>query len=232
MSWRSDAHTTAGPPVDLLQRRTVLVVSFLTHPLASYMNEPPIVVIYAHPTPRRSRVNHPLAEALAALPHVEVRELYRLYVDYDIDVVAEQRLLSTAETVVLQFPVRWYSVPALMKLWLDDVLESGWAYGPGGTALRGKSMLAVASAGGHADAYGPDGAHGHPIEDFLLPLEQTALLCGMTWLPPVVLHDADNADTDAVARHIEHVARHLTPPPLPPETQEWPATEAAGEDAS
>jgi glutathione-regulated potassium-efflux system ancillary protein KefF len=218
--------------VDLLQRRTVLVVSFLTHPLASYMNEPPIVVIYAHPTPRRSRVNHPLAEALAALPHVEVRELYRLYVDYDIDVVAEQRLLSTAETVVLQFPVRWYSVPALMKLWLDDVLESGWAYGPGGTALRGKSMLAVASAGGHADAYGPDGAHGHPIEDFLLPLEQTALLCGMTWLPPVVLHDADNADTDAVARHIEHVARHLTPLPLPPETQEWPATEAAGEDAS
>ncbi len=96
------------------------------------MHEPPIVVIYAHPAPRRSRVNRPLAEALAALPHVAVRELYRLYVDYDIDVVAEQRLLSTSETVVLQFPVRWYSVPALLKLWIDEVLESGWAYGPGG----------------------------------------------------------------------------------------------------
>lgn len=196
------------------------------------MNEPPIVVIYAHPAPRRSRVNHPLAEALAELPHVEVRELYRLYVDYDIDVVAEQRLLSTAETVVLQFPVRWYSVPALLKFWLDDVLESGWAFGPGGTALRGKSMLVVVSAGGHADAYGPDGSHGHPLADFLLPLEQTARLCGMEWLPPVVLHDADNVDTDAVARHIEHVARHLAPPPLPPETQEWTEVEISGEDAS
>lgn len=195
------------------------------------MNEPPIVVIYAHPAPRRSRVNHPLAEALAELPHVEVRELYRLYVDYDIDVVAEQRLVSTAETIVLLFPVRWYSVPALMKLWLDDVLEIGWAFGPGGTALRGKSMLAVASTGGHADAYGPDGIHGHPIADFLLPLEQTATLCGMTWLPPIVLHDADRANTDAVALHIEHVARHLAPPPLPPETQEWPESEVSGEDA-
>ena len=218
--------------MDLLQRRILLLpATRWTRSYPDTMTEPPVVVIFAHPSPRRSRVNRPLAEALAALPHVEVRELYRLYVDYDIDVVAEQRLLSTAETLVLQFPVRWYSVPALLKLWLDDVLESGWAFGPGGTALRGKSMLAVVSTGGHADAYGQEGTHGHPIADFLLPLEQTALLCGMTWLPPVVLHDADNADSDAVALHIEHVARHLPALPLPPETQQWTDAELGGEDA-
>jgi len=173
------------------------------------MTEPPIVVIYAHPTPSRSRVNRPLADALAALPQVQVRDLYRNYVDYDIDVVAEQRVLSVSDTIVLQFPVRWYSVPALLKLWLDEVLEPGWAYGPGGTALRGKSLLAVVSTGGTADSYGPDGTHGHPIGDFLLPLEQTALLCGMNWLPPVVLHDANNADAQALAEHIAHVCGRL-----------------------
>src|SRR4030095_201336 len=115
------------------------------------MTEPPIVVIYAHPTPSRSRVNRPLADALAALPQVQVRDLYRSYVDYDIDVVAEQRVLSVSDTIVLQYPVRWYSVPALLKLWLDEVLESGWAFGPGGTALRGKSLLVVVSTGGTAD---------------------------------------------------------------------------------
>ncbi|CAN7522010.1 Glutathione-regulated potassium-efflux system ancillary protein KefF [compost metagenome] len=173
------------------------------------MTEPPIVVIYAHPLPSRSRVNRPLADALAALPQVQVRDLYRNYVDYDIDVVAEQRVLSVSDTIVLQFPVRWYSVPALLKLWLDEVLEPGWAYGPGGTALRGKSLLAVVSTGGTADAYGPDGTHGHPIGDFLLPLEQTALLCGMNWLPPVVLHDANNADAQVLAEHIAHVCGRL-----------------------
>lgn len=173
------------------------------------MTESPIAVIYAHPTPGRSRVNRPLADALASLPQVQVRDLYRFYVDYDIDVVAEQRVLAVADTVVLQFPVRWYSVPALLKLWLDEVLEHGWAYGPGGTALRGKSLLAVVSTGGSADAYGPDGNHGHPIGEFLLPLEQTALLCGMSWLPPVVLHDADNADAQALADHIAHVCGRL-----------------------
>nr|WP_084791918.1 MULTISPECIES: NAD(P)H-dependent oxidoreductase [Cupriavidus] len=172
-------------------------------------SESPIVVIYAHPTPGRSRVNRPLAEALASRPHIDVRDLYCRYVDYDIDVVAEQRALAAADTVVLQYPVHWYSVPPLLKLWLDEVLEYGWAYGPGGTALRGKSMLAVASTGGTFDSYGPEGNHGHPIEAFLLPLEQTARLCGMDWLPPQVLHDADNTDTQALAEHIAHVCRRI-----------------------
>ncbi len=176
------------------------------------MTEPSIVVIYAHPTPRRSRANRPLAEALDGLPQVQVRDLYGRYVDYDIDVVDEQRALSTAEMIVLQYPVRWYNVPALLKLWLDEVLESGWAYGPGGTALRGKSLLVMASTGGHADSYTPEGNHGHTIDEFLLPLEQTAQLCGMTWLPPVVLHDADNVDTARLAEHIEHAVRRLHAP--------------------
>jgi len=173
------------------------------------MPQPPIVVIHAHPRPRRSRANRPIAESLAAMPQVQVRHIYHDYVDYDVDVVAEQRALARAETIVLQYPVRWYSVPALLKLWIDLVLEPGWAYGPGGTALRGKSLLVVASAGGQADGYGPDGVHGHAFEDFLLPLQQTASLCGMDWLAPVVLYDADNADEPMLARHLAEICERL-----------------------
>lgn len=169
----------------------------------------PIVVIHAHPRPRLSRCDRPIAAALATLPQIEIRQLYRDYVDYDVDVVTEQRALAHAETIVLHYPVRGYSVPALLKLWLDLVLEPGWAYGPGGTALRGKSLLVVASAGGQAEGYGPDGVHNHPFEDFLLPLRQTATLCGMEWLPPVVLFDADNADDATLALHLAEICQRL-----------------------
>jgi len=174
------------------------------------MIEPPIVVIYANPMPRHSRINRPLAAALAALPGVQMRDLYARYTDYDIDVVAEQRALSTANAVVLQFPLRWYSVPPLLKLWIDEVLESGWAFGPGGTALRGKSLMVLASAGGSADAYSEQGSHGYDIERFLLPLEQTARLCGMDWLPPLMLLDANHADAATLEEHIVRVSACLT----------------------
>ena len=72
------------------------------------------------------------AAGRAAPGRLAVRDLYALYPDYLIDVGAEQAALAAARLVVWQQPVRWYGMPPLLKLWLDDVLAFGWAYGPDG----------------------------------------------------------------------------------------------------
>lgn len=169
------------------------------------MLERPVVVIYANPRQRTSRLNRPLAQALAAMEDVEVRDLYRRYPDYDIDVVDEQRALARAATIVLQFPLSWFGMPPLLKLWFDEVLERAWAYGPGGTALRGKTCVAVVSTRGKAEAYAPGGTHGHPVEAFLLPVERAATLCGMTWRPPITVFDAWRLDAAAVADTVARI---------------------------
>ena len=99
---------------------------------------PMILVILAHPYPRRSRACAALVEAIRDLPGLEVRSLYDLYPDFDVDRAAEQAALERARLVVWLHPLFWYTVPALMKHWLDEVLVRGFAYGPGGTALAGK----------------------------------------------------------------------------------------------
>ena len=105
-----------------------------------------VLVLAAHPQFESSRVNRALAQAAAALGErqVELRDLYALYPDYLIDVEAEQAALARARLVVWQHPIHWYSMPPLMKLWVDEVLAFGWAYGPGGTALKGKDLWLVA----------------------------------------------------------------------------------------
>ena len=81
-----------------------------------------------------------------------------------IDVEAEQRALAASRLVVWQHPIYWYSVPALLKLWFDKVLAYGWAYGEGGTALRGKHCLWVATTGGdRPTGTRPRGMHAHPF---------------------------------------------------------------------
>ena len=94
-------------------------------------------MIAAHPHWRDSRVNRRLLAAARAVPGVEVCDLYGSYPDFAIDVEAEQARLAKARLVVLVHPIQWYSMPALQKLWLDDVLGYGWAYGTGGHALEG-----------------------------------------------------------------------------------------------
>lgn len=107
-----------------------------------------ILIIYAHPYPHHSHANKRMLEQVRTLDGVEIRSLYHLYPDFNIDVAAEQEALSRADLVILQHPMQWYSTPPLLKLWLDKVLAHGWAYGHGGTALHGKSVMWAVTTGG------------------------------------------------------------------------------------
>src|SRR3954452_7620819 len=104
---------------------------------------PSILVLYAHPAPHRSRINRLLADTARSLPRVQLHDLYETYPDFHIDVQHEQALLSTADLIVFQHPIQWYGMPSLLKEWVDMVLEQGWAYGRGGTALHGKDFWLV-----------------------------------------------------------------------------------------
>ena len=118
----------------------------------------PALIIMAHPHLQHSRVNRAAMRA-AAQTAAELRDLYALYPDYLIDVQAEQAALVRARLIVWQHPIHWYSTPPLMKLWTDEVLAFGWAYGPGGTVLHGKDLWLVASTGGPEDSYQIGRAH-------------------------------------------------------------------------
>jgi glutathione-regulated potassium-efflux system ancillary protein KefG len=155
------------------------------------MAEPkPIAVIFAHPALERARVAPALMGAAAELPSVELRDLYELYPDFMVDVEAERQALRAAEAVVLQFPLYWYSGPALLKEWLDVVLTNGFAYGERGGALRGKRLACVVSAAGGGSAFQPKGHSRFTMAEFLRPYEQTAKVCEMHWAPPFVVHAA------------------------------------------
>jgi len=171
-----------------------------------------ILVLAAHPDLARSQVTRTLLDALRVSPaaeRVELRDLYRLYPDFHIHVDAEQRALQQARLVVMLHPIYWYSMPALQKLWLDDVLRLGWAYGPGGTALHGKDFWLVASTGGSEQAYAPGGHNHHALDEFLLPYHQSARTCGMTWLPPQVLYSAHRATEAQIQAHADLFVQRL-----------------------
>lgn len=147
-----------------------------------------ILILFAHPALEKSRVHVELMAAIRGLQGVTLHDLYEVYPDLNIDVRHEQSLLLQHDVILFQHPFYWYSAPAMVKQWQDLVLEHGWAYGASGTALRGKRMGNVITAGGPESTYSKEGWHRHTIEDFLLPFEQTALLCNMQYIPPFTIY--------------------------------------------
>ena len=203
--------------------------------------EADILVIAAHPAITQSRVNRLLLRAARqAAPRVVVRDLYALYPDYLIDVAAEQALLAAAKLVVWQHPIHWYGMTPLMKLWVDEVLSFGWAYGPGGHALEGKDVWLVATTGSPFESYRPDSYHRYFFDAFLPPYEQTAALCGMRFVPPMLLHGAHRISREEVAEQAKVYAQRLASYPDWPELAdlaecvacEVPAVERPSEDAA
>ena len=183
-----------------------------------------ILILAAHPDLAHSRVNQRLLHAARqAGPRVAVRDLYALYPDYAIDVATEQAALVAARLVVWLHPIHWYNMPPLMKLWVDEVLSFGWAYGPGGQALHGKDLWLAASTGGPEDSYRPGSYNRYFFDAFLAPYDQTAALVGMRFLPPLLLHGAHRVGDAELDAHTQVFGARLASYP------DWPEIAALAE---
>ncbi|WP_280353899.1 NAD(P)H-dependent oxidoreductase [Nocardia otitidiscaviarum] len=127
------------------------------------------------------------------------------------DVTAEQDKLRWADTVILQFPLWWYSMPAILKGWVDRVFSYGFGYGVGehnetrwgdrygeGTLAGKRAMLSV-TIGGRETHYSDRGVNG-PIDDLLFPIQHGILYyAGMRVVPPFVLYGADRCTEEDFA---------------------------------
>jgi len=140
----------------------------------------------------------------------EIRNLITLYPDYKINIKAEQEALLKAQNIILQFPFYWYNVPAILKLWIDEVLEYGFAYGKTGDKMKGKNLLLSFSTGGPKDAYSAIGRNNYEIIDLLKPFIQTSNLMGTHFLEPITSHgnmyipNVYNVKEEVEAKGIQH----------------------------
>jgi len=133
-----------------------------------------------------SVVNRRILEVVKReLPEVTIDSLSEHYPDFRIDTAAEQKKVVDADVIVWQFPLFWYSLPALLKKWLDDVFTHGFAYGSG-AKLGGKRLIVSFTTGSPAEAYAEGQAMNYAIEAFIPPLRQTGLLCGLQFGQPVI----------------------------------------------
>lgn len=172
-----------------------------------------ILVLTAHPDLSTSTANRKWFEALSEVEGIITRDLTAVGgAEMRFNPAIEQALLEQADRVVLQFPFYWYSSPPILKAWLDQVLLSGFAYGPGGNKLRGKELLLAVSTGGPTESFQSGAFNSFTMAEFLTPFQQTALMVGMTYLPPFVLHSAMNRDQTRLNASIPKLISHVTSP--------------------
>lgn len=147
------------------------------------------------------------------------------------DVRAEIDKLLWADMLILQFPLWWYTMPAILKGWVDRVYAYGFAYGVGEHSdrrwgdrfgegrLAGKRAMLIVTAGGWPEHYSPRGVNG-PIDDLLFPINHGILYYpGYTVLPPHIVYRVDRFGPDDFEPAAEQLRQRLrtldTTAPIP-----------------
>ena len=145
------------------------------------------LVVISHPTLEKSKIH----TAIISVAQDRGFDIHHIDQHCDpnggFDVRSEQELLEKYDTIILQFPLYWYTVPAILKQYLDEVLTSDWAYDLR-HALQGKTFaIVVTTAGGEVD-YSHTGDVKFTLDELMAPLKATASFTRMTWGEPLYLY--------------------------------------------
>lgn len=168
-----------------------------------------VLLNFAHPILEKSWANKAMLEAISDLEYVKVNDLYEEYPDYFVDIQREQQLLLDHSLIIFQHPFYWYSSPSLLKEWQDLVLAEGFAYGEGGYQLAGRHWLNAITAGAAEDSYTPKGFNHFSADELLRPFEQTADFCGMSFVKPFVMYEAETMSHSAVEKEAKRYREYI-----------------------
>lgn len=147
------------------------------------------LLILGHPNIEKSLANKTIVEELEKSNlDIEIRNLSQFYPDYHIDAKAEQEALLRHQSVIFQYPLYWYTMPAVLKHWFDIVFEYQFAYGSKGDQLKGKNFIPSFTVGGPESEYQTLGEHHFRVYEFCKNLEQTAYFAQMNYVEPFYFH--------------------------------------------
>lgn len=165
------------------------------------------LIILAHPKIEESIGNKIISELTAKEQNVEVRHLDKLYPSFKIDIKAEQEALLTARNIIFQYPLYWYSTPAILKEWIDQVFQYGFAFGQE-SALNDKKIFISLTIGSDPDYYNDD-----VMEKILFPIKGLTEYCNLTYGGEVVSFNINNYTPEAAEKakqiSVEHVKKLL-----------------------
>ncbi|MDC4797553.1 NAD(P)H-dependent oxidoreductase [Acinetobacter baumannii] len=174
------------------------------------------LLILAHPYYAQSIANKTIVnELIKTYPDLEVRDIFQLYPDYKIDVSAEQEALLRHDTIILQYPMFWFNMPAILKLWFDEVFTYQFAYGSQGDKLKDKKVI-ISMTVGQKEANMVNDQE-NLIDSFLKSVQHSIQYTQMQLSGTFLLYDVSslsgNPESKIKLEAVEHshkVLKHLT----------------------
>ncbi len=167
------------------------------------------MVLFAHPYFEHSTTNVRLLECYDELDNVTFRDLYEDYPDFHIQPFRERKRIVEYDRIIFHFPIIWFGLPPLLKLWIDEVFDMRWVSENGINILSGKDALIITSVGGREVNYTKEGKYETEVEELLSGLKVSLKVNNINLKKIHIIYNADNLNDTELNLLSEELAETL-----------------------
>ncbi len=128
------------------------------------------------------------------MPNITVRDLYEDYPDFHIQAFRERKRIVEYERIIFHFPIIWFGLPPLLKLWIDEVFDMRWISEGELNILSGKDAFIITSVGGSESNYNQFGKYKTKVEELLYGLRVSLDVNNIELKKMYVIYNADNLE--------------------------------------
>lgn len=169
------------------------------------------LVIFAHPYYEYSTANVELVKAYEGIDNLHFKDLYEEYPDFHIATFRERKRIKDFERLIFHFPLIWFGLPPLLKLWIDEVFDMNWT-SEDDHPLLNKDAVIIVTVGGKKDNYSEKGLYETTIPDLMKPLTLSLKVNSIEVKEIIAIHDADDLKEAELKKNSEEIKKTLQIP--------------------
>lgn len=156
------------------------------------------LVLFAHPYYEHSTTNVQLIDCYKNNPNITFRDLYEDYPDFHIQPFRERKRIGVYDRLIFHFPLVWFGLPPLLKLWIDEVFDMKWLNHDTDNPLAEKEAIIVVSAGGSEDNFSKSGRYQYTISELIAGLKVSLDVNNIKIVDELFIYDADDIKIEKV----------------------------------
>ncbi len=164
-------------------------------------------MLFAHPYFEYSTTNISLIHAYDSVYNLTFKDLYEEFEDFHITTFRERKRIREYERLIFHFPLLWFGLPPLLKLWIDEVFDMSWK-AESDHPLANKDALIIVTVGADEKLYQSGGLYDTTIEQLMRPLELTLEVNGIHVKKILPIYNADDLD-ETELKEISQKITHL-----------------------
>ncbi len=169
------------------------------------------LVLFAHPFLEYSNTHRELLRMYDPAKGYHIKDLYEQFPDMHVPAFRERKRIVNYDRYIFHFPLIWFGVPSLLRLWMDEVSDADWLSGLAQNPFDNKEVFIIVTSRNKETSFTKEGRYGYTIEEMVSGLMVNLNVFNAKIKLVYPIFEAEKLNDHEIELHIQKFLKHIEP---------------------